>query len=83
MTEVSVGTHVGRRNVSRYHVVRQEGIQILVSQDLATNLRDLYIDVKKFLFFRNLTAAAELSNGLLLGRARVPAADQVSEQISA
>ncbi|MCH8107837.1 MAG: hypothetical protein IIB30_05720 [Chloroflexi bacterium] len=83
MTEVSVGTHVGRRNVSRYHVVRQEGIQILVSQDLAANLRDLYIDVKKFLFFRNLTAAAELSNGLVLGRAKVPAAGQVSEQISA
>ena len=83
MAEVSVGTHVGRRNVSRYHVVRQEGIEILVSQDLAANLRDLYIDVKKFLFFRNLTAAAELSNGLVLGRAKVPATGQVSEQISA
>jgi len=78
MAEVSVGTHTGRRDVSRYHVVRLEGVQILVSQDLASSLRHLYIDVKKFLFFRNLTAAAELSNGLVLGRARAPSADQVS-----
>ncbi len=82
MAEVSVGTHVGRRDVSRYHVVRLEGVQILVSQDLASNLRHLYIDLKKFLFFRNLTAAAELSNGLVLGRAVAPSADQVSEQVS-
>ena len=80
MAEVSVGTHVGRRNVSRYHVVRLEGVEILVSQDLAPSLRHLNIDMKKFLFFRNLTAAAELSNGLVLGRAMAPSAHQVSGQ---
>ena len=56
MAEVSVGTHIGRRDVSRYHVVRLEDVQILVSQELASTLRHLYIDLKKFLFFRNLTA---------------------------
>ena len=82
MAEVSVGTHVGRRDVSRYHVVRLEGVQIMVSQDLASCLRQLHIDLKKFLFFRNLTAAAELSNGLVLGRALAPSTDQVSDQVS-
>ena len=82
MAEVSVGTHIGRRDVSRYHVVKQEGVQILVSRDLASNLRHLHIDLKKFLFFRNLTAAAELSNGLVLGRAVTPSADQVSNPVS-
>jgi len=78
MAEVSVGTHVGRRDVSRYHVVRLEGVQIMVSQELASSLRQLHIDLKKFLFFRNLTAAAELSNGLVLGRTLAPSTDQIS-----
>jgi hypothetical protein len=82
MAEVSVGTRVGRQDVSRYHVVRLESVQILVSQDLASNLRHLYIDLKKFLIFRNLTAAAELSNGLVLGRALALPADQVPNQVS-
>ena len=82
MAEVSVGTHIGRRDVSRYHVVKLEGVQIMVSQDLVPSLRHLYIDLKKFLFFRNLTATLELSNGLVLGRGRPPSAIQVSEQVS-
>ncbi|PKB84250.1 MAG: hypothetical protein BZY88_00540 [SAR202 cluster bacterium Io17-Chloro-G9] len=80
MAEVSVDTHVTRRDVSKYHVVKQEGIEVLVSQDLAPSLRRLYIDLKKFLFFRNLTAAVELSNGLVLGRAMARPANQVSGQ---
>ncbi len=63
-------------------MVRLEGIQILVSQGLAPSIRHLYVDLKKFLFFRNLTAAAELSNGLVLGRAVAPSADQVSDRVS-
>ena len=64
-------------------MVRLEGVQILVSQNLASSLQHLYIDLKKFLFFRNLTAAAELSNGLVLGRAVSPSADQIWDQVSA
>ena len=81
MAEVSVDTHVSRRDVSKYHVVKQEGVEILVSQDLAPSLRHLYIDRKKFLFFRNLTAGVELSNGLVLGRAMARPAKQVSGQV--
>ena len=64
--------------MSRYHVVGLDGVEVLVSRDLVPSLRHMYIDLKKFLFFRNLTAAAELSNGLVLGRAVAPSADQAS-----
>ena len=64
--------------MSRYHVVGLDGVEVLVSQNLAPSLRHLYIDLKKFLFFRSLTAAAELSDGLVLGWAVAPSADQVS-----
>jgi hypothetical protein len=41
---------------------------LLVSPDLAKHSRHLSIDLKRFLFFRNLKAVAELSNGLVLGQ---------------
>lgn len=62
MAEVSVGTYIGRRDLSQYHVVRQEGVQVLVSRDLAQSLSRLHIDLKKFLFLRHLKALVELAD---------------------
>jgi hypothetical protein len=53
--------------MSHYQLLRQDGIELLVSAELATNTRHLSIDLRRFLVFRNLKAAAQLHNGLELG----------------
>ena len=66
--EVSVDTNVSRRrDTSRYQLVRQDGVELLVSPDLAQHSRHLTINLRRFLFFRNLKAVAQLTNGLVLG----------------
>ncbi len=57
-----------RRNTSGYQVVRQEGVELLVSPNLAKHSRQLSVELKEFWFFRHLKAEAELTNGLVLGR---------------
>ena len=66
--EVSVDTHIGRRNTSKYHHIRQDGVELLVAPDLAHNASRLFIESKQFLFFKHLKAQVELSNGVVLGR---------------
>ena len=66
--EVSVDTHIGRRNTSRYQRVRQDGVELLVSPDLFRHATSISVEMKKFLFFKHLKAQVELSNGLVLGR---------------
>jgi hypothetical protein len=48
--------------------VRQDGLELMVSPDLARHSRQLTVDLTQFLFFRHLKAVAELSNGLVLGK---------------
>ena len=40
----------------------------MVLPDLAKHTRNMDIDLKEFLFFRNLNANVELSDGVVLGR---------------
>ena len=65
--EVSVDTNVARRNVLNYRTVKQDGVELLVSPDLARNSENLRIKLNQFLFFRNLKAVVELTNGVVLG----------------
>ena len=65
--EVSVDTNVRRRNVSNYRIVKQDGVELLVSHDLARNSENLHIKLNRFLFFNHLKAVVELSNGVVLG----------------
>ena len=65
--EVSVDTNVARRNVLNYRTVKQDGVELLVSPDLARNSENLHIKLNQFLFFRNLKALVELTNGVVLG----------------
>ena len=65
--EVSVDTNVARRNVLNYQTVKQDGVELLVSPDLARNSENLHIKLNQFLFFRNLKAVVELTNGVVLG----------------
>ena len=65
--EVSVDTNVARRNVLNYRTVKQDGVELLVSPDLARNSENLHIKLNQFLLFRNLKAVVELTNGVVLG----------------
>ena len=59
---------MGRRNLSNYQVFKQEGVEFLVMPGLAKHTRNIDINLKKFLFLKNLSATLELSDGLVLGR---------------
>ncbi|PKB72795.1 MAG: hypothetical protein BZY75_05195 [SAR202 cluster bacterium Io17-Chloro-G7] len=64
---------MGRRNLSDYQVFKQEGVEYLVMPDLAKHTRTIDVDLKSFLFLKNLSATLELSDGLVLGRRGVMA----------
>lgn len=59
---------MGRRNLTKYQVFKQDGVEFLVLPDLVKHTRNIDIDLKKFLFLKNLSATLELSDGLVLGR---------------
>jgi hypothetical protein len=59
-----VDTYIGRRDTSRYQLVRQEGLELLVAPDLAGHARSLEIHLGRFLFWRRLEAQVELPDGL-------------------
>jgi len=58
---------MSRRNMDPYQVFRQDGIELLLLPDLAQHTRNLSIDLREFLFIRNLKAVVELSDGMVLG----------------
>jgi len=49
-------------------MVRQDGVELLVSPDLARHSRQLSVELKQFWFLRHLKVEAELNNGMILGR---------------
>ena len=65
--EVSVDTNVAQRNTLDYRTVKQGGIELLVSPDLAKYSENLHIKLNHFLFFHYLKAVVELTNGVVLG----------------
>ena len=65
---MSVDTRIGRRNTRNYEVVRQDGVELLVSKVLSPHVRNLDIDLSRFLMFRSLKARLELANGQVLER---------------
>ena len=65
--EVSVDTTISRRNILNYRTVKQDGVELLVSPDLARHSENLHIKLNQFLFFRHLKAVVELTNGVVLG----------------
>ncbi len=61
--EVSVDTYIGRRDISNYSTVSQDGVKILVANSLASYIENLDLDCKKFLFMHRLKAIMQMSNG--------------------
>ena len=66
MEQVSVDTYIGRRDTANYKPVRGDGVEVLVSNALSPHIRNIHLDVKKFLFMTSLRARLELRNGMVV-----------------
>ena len=66
--EVSVDTRVHRRDVSAYESHRLNGVEVLTLPELSRHTVSLQIDLRTFLFFRNLKAVVQLDNGMVIGK---------------
>ena len=64
--EVSVDTYIGSRDTKNYSKVSQDGVQILVSNALASHIDNLKLDSKKFLFMHKLKALLEMRDGMVI-----------------
>ena len=64
---MSVDTHIGRRDVSIYQSVQLDGVELLVSPDLADNASSIAVQLKRFMFFKHLKGAVRFSNGSVVG----------------
>lgn len=61
--EVSVDTYIGRRDISNYSTVTQDGVKIMVANSLAAYTDKLDLDCKKFLFMHKLKGLLSMRNG--------------------
>ena len=66
--EVSVDTRVHRRDTSEYESHWLNGVEVLTLPELSRHAVSMQIDLRSFLFFRNLKAVVELDNGMVIGK---------------
>jgi hypothetical protein len=59
---------VHRRDVSGYDSHSINGVEVLTLPELSRHLVSLQMDMRSFLFLRNLKAVVELDNGMLIGK---------------
>ena len=57
-----------RRNTAAYEVRAIDGVELLMLPELSRHLVSLRIDLRSFLFFRNMKAIVELDNGMVIGK---------------
>jgi len=57
---VSVDTYAKKANKSAYQLVKEKGVEILVSNNLASKAAAILVEQKKFLFFKWITVRAQL-----------------------
>ena len=57
---MSVDTYAKKANISAYQRIKDKGVEILVSKNLASQAAAVLIERKKFLFFKWLTVRAQL-----------------------
>jgi hypothetical protein len=57
---VSVDTYAKKANKSAYQLIKEKGVDILVSNHLASRAGAVLIEQKKFLFFKWLSVRAQL-----------------------
>ncbi len=66
--EVSVDTRVHRRDISEYDSHKLNGVEVLTLPELSSHVVSLQLDLRTFLFFRNLKAVVQLDNGMVIGK---------------
>ncbi|MCX8276664.1 MAG: hypothetical protein OTJ43_00135 [Dehalococcoidia bacterium] len=57
---MSVDTYAKKANKSAYQLVKEKGVEILVSNNLASKAAAILVEQKKFLFFKWITVRAQL-----------------------
>ena len=57
-----------RRNVDEYESVWINGVEVLTLPELSRHVVNMRIDLRSFLFFRNLKAVVALDNGMVIGK---------------
>ncbi len=57
---MSVDTYAKKANISAYQRVKDKGVEILISKNLASRAAAVLIEQKKFLFFKWLSVRAQL-----------------------
>ena len=57
-----------RRNTSEYESHQINGVEILTLPDLSRHVVSMQIDLRSFLFIRNLKAVVQFDNGMVIGK---------------
>ena len=57
-----------RRDTSEYESHMLNGIEVLTLPELSRHVTSMQIDLRSFLFFRNLKAVVEFDNGMVIGK---------------
>ena len=57
-----------RRDTSDYESHSLNGVEVLTLPELSSHVVSMQINLRSFLFFRNLKAVVELDNGMVVGK---------------
>ncbi len=57
---MSVDTYAKKANITAYQRIKDKGVDVLVSKNLASRAAAVLIEQKKFLFFKWLSVRAQL-----------------------
>ena len=57
-----------RRDTSDYDSHMLDGVEVLTLPELSRHINSMQIDLRSFLFFRNLKAVVEFDNGMVIGK---------------
>ena len=57
-----------RRNLAEYEGSQIDGVEVLTLPELSRHVVNMEIDLRSFLFFRNLKAVVALDNGVVIGK---------------
>ena len=57
-----------RRNLDEYESSWINGVEVLTLRELSRHVVNMQIDLRSFLFLRNLKAIVALDNGMVIGK---------------
>ena len=57
-----------RRDLSGYDSIQFNGVEVLTLPELSRHVVSMQIDLRSFLFFRNLKAIVAFDNGMVIGK---------------